>query len=254
MHIVTIATQGEWLQVHARRWLRQVRRNVPGAKCCLILAQGGDAGREDAGAVALFDRVQTFPLSAATRPWFNYIRMMATTLFGVDEVLYLDADADVLSDLNEIPGLSDKRVLWVASPVMHGDWLNVCDAAGWDRPEKTANNCLLYLRGDFGTEYAEAVEYVAKCGVAVNPRIAGTVAFNVMLHEHPGLGAELPGEYGAIWWEGGKWLRAKVLQGCNDAGKEKRERLERLRGAVSDLVGPDGEFTVDGQIYRAGGW
>jgi hypothetical protein len=234
MNICTIAT-ADWIDPHLARWLRYVKANAgAGHKLHLILA-ADDAGlmTGEHPVVGQFDDVRAYSSATFTRPWCNEVRMGATTLFGVDEMLYLDADADVLGDLGEIPGLvgDDARLGWVLSPKAHTEWMNLSARLYGRWPGWTANNCLLYLRDDFTDAYKAAVEKVDKH--APNPRIKGTFAFNAMLLEMgEGEHVRLPDEYGVCWWDADKWLGARVIQCVNDGGKDKRERLERLWGAV----------------------
>jgi len=233
MNLCTIATEGVWLDLHAARWLRYVRENVPDAVTHLIVA-GKDTRlfHPHHPVAGGFDKVRAYGLDVADRPWFNEVRMGACELFGVDEMVYVDADADVLDDLSGLHALmGDKRLGWVRSPILFGEWANLGDPLGLGRVEWVANNCLLVMRGDFTKEYVAAREELSKYDS--NPRVRGTYAFNLMLHRNPGCWVELPGEYGVCWWDCAGWESAKVIQYVNDKGKAKRERLEKLRRAMA---------------------
>ena len=234
MNIVTIATEGEWVDIHAARWLRYVRKHVPDAVTCLILAgQSQELLHPNHPVVGAFDKVRVFPMREFDRPWCNRVRLEALDLFELDECLYLDCDADVLGDLSPIPAFSDKPLLWVRSPVIHQEWFNVCQRKGVGAPKLEANNCLLYMRQTFVAEYDKAAAEVDT--LDVHPRIRGTIAFNVMLLNNPDASAMLPDIYGSVRGEGrtedGKDYMLKaavVVQYCADRGKQKREELEAL--------------------------
>ena len=227
MNICTIATEGEWVDVHAARWLRKVRAACPGAVTHLLLSGGGeDLLHPHHPVVSAFDKVHVWPVAVGVRPWFNRVRLEACSVFGVERMVYLDADADVLADIGEAVGAVEKRLAFCRSPIINPEWQKVHQAEGWGVAEWMADNCLLVMRGDFLEEYDKAVAVVAKHGV--HPRTAGTIAFNVMVKQNPALWEELPRELSCIWWEQTKWTRARVVQYCNDKGKAKRERLEAL--------------------------
>ena len=237
MNICTIATEGEWLDLHAARWLRYVRANVPGAVTHLILAS--DTMDEATGGyhpvVSGFDAVRYYERAKGTRPWFNEVRMRACALFGVDRMTYLDADADVLADVTSACDGVAARLGFCRSPIVNRDWARVCAAQGWDVGGWMADNCLLVMRGDFVSEYQSGVELVAGV-VGVHPRTSGTIAFNAMLRMNEGLWEEMDAGLSCIWPEADKYETVNIVQYCNDHGKAKRERLEMLDCAVRGVA------------------
>ena len=227
VNICTIATQGEWLDIHAARWLRYVRKNVPSAETYLIYAGNDPTGPVVDG----FDHIHAFSAAEAVRPWFNRVRMGACDLFGVGEMLYIDADADVLDDLSAIPTLSPRRCLWCESPIVQPDWVNLCQTLELGNAKPQANNGLLYLRGSFAEEYAKA-EAEAE-NQPLNPRMKGMFTFNLMLRRLPFWEeGRLPDEYGVLWTRPKGWATARIVQFCNDNGQAKRVALEEKWRAV----------------------
>lgn len=224
MNIVTICTPDHpWFNIHLPRWLRYARRSNPTAKLCLFLPSDDPRILTDK-TVRGFDEIKLFPMSAVCRPWFNEVRMEATSILGVDEVLYIDCDCDIYGDLSDIPEKSDKDLLWCRSPVIHPPWMEFCDKLGFGIPEFAANNGLLYLRRSFKDEYQKAKELVD----ANKPpaRISGTFAFNAMLRQNPDANDEIDYKYSTIWWDAEKLKEAKTIQYCSDDGQKKRIMLE----------------------------
>ena len=232
MNICTISTF-DWLDAHTARWLRKIRENVPSAQTHLFLPfQTMESLTNEV--VQGFDGVTTVTENKeGGYRFFDTYRMGATTHMGADEVLYIDADADVLADISDIPSLSDKPLLYCASPVMNRDWFAVAQVMGYGVQGAMANNGLLYLREDFTERYNTAMEktmaVVTPAVLAAHPglnKTMGLCAFNVMLLDNPDIGAALPDGYGVVWHQPDKWAGAKVIQYCNERGQEKHKALE----------------------------
>jgi len=224
MNLVTISND-LWLHTHTKRWLRYARQNTT-CKLYLLLTTHEYQGVLHDPVVTGFDGVHYFPGDIGDRPWFNRIRMEATEIFGLNDCLYIDADADVYCDLSDIPGEADLR--WVRSPVMHKNWPELCFKMGYGWPEWEANNGLLYMNRSFKDEYAEAEEKMKQ--FEAPDRIKGMQVFNVMLREVGN--EELPMDWSRIWSHVEGVVDAKVLQFCNDRGQKKRMILEDLWEAI----------------------
>lgn len=221
MNLVTILTD-DWVDAHGVRWVRYAKKYNPDAKLYLYYL-GRDMDAQFPGFSDNFEKVITLPPTG--RPQFNRIRMSATADFGVDEIIYCDADADIIAPLDEIAmGIHPKcKLACVESPARHGDWTRVAKEEDFDPRE--FNNGLLLLRDDFGEEYIDAVAAVE--GKQCSPRIVGTIAFNWMLNTIETAVGELDPSYGVIWWDVGSFVGAKIVQYCNDQGQAKRVQMEQ---------------------------
>jgi hypothetical protein len=228
MNIVTIASSG-WIRGHLKRWIRMARKNCPGAKLYGLIPDMRVEG-EDRKIIETLDGFKMFGKDNANRPWYNLVRMSATKILGLEEVLYCDCDADVAEDLGGIEKENDKKLGCVKSPAMHEEWVALAEKLGWGYAKEEMNNGLLYMRGDCEEPYLKAREEVDKIGV--EPRIAGTLVFNVMLRRNPEMWGELPYKYSVIFWDLLHLPNAKIIQYCNDRGQSKRLRLEALYEAA----------------------
>jgi hypothetical protein len=213
MNIVTIATEGKWVDVHLKRWVRYAKGSL-----YLILA-----GKCDAGLRKVFSGIRDYDLGVANRVWFNEARMEAVELFGLKDILYVDCDCDILGELDE-KELRGEGVGWVKSPTVHRNWVEVCQKKGYDYPEKMANNGFLWLDRSYKDDWEKAKESVE--GLGLGERTLGTSVFNEMLRSVKN--RELSQENSVIWSDARNVLTAKAIQYCNDFGQAKRERLEKL--------------------------
>jgi hypothetical protein len=182
--------------------------------------------------LAQFDMVKQFDPSYDHREWYNEVRMSATSIFGVDEILYCDADADIIRDMSVVPLFSDKKLMWVRSSGVTQEWKEICAKEGWQ--DFGANNGLLYLRKDWSVEYRKWMDKFR--ADKVSPRMLGTYAFNALIREYKDDNVGLPYETSIIWWDYSSpaYLNAKCIQWCNSQGQAKRLALEQeWRNAVT---------------------
>ena len=222
MNICTIITE-DWIETHLERWVRYIRKNTKDAKLYLFLMCGKVPNNPILGE---FEKVETYDPKLFGRQWLNTVRMDACKTFGLDEVLYIDADADVLEDISGIPEIVKGNLACVRSPVMHQPWTRwLAEQGKGGVGQVEYNNGLIYMRGNFTEQYALAWEAADKYDW-VPDRIKGTIAFNIMLMDTPfdTLGAE----YGTIWWDADKCINAKLIQYCNSEGQKKRVMLEQV--------------------------
>ena len=59
-----------------------------------------------------------------------------------------------------------------------------------------------------------------------NPRVSGSIAFNLLIHDSGIVWEEIPYCNSVIWWDSLALGDAKVIQWCNDKGQAKRLALE----------------------------
>lgn len=227
MNICTISNDA-WLHSHCARWIRYARLSNPSAK--FFLHYCGERDLSDP-VLGQFDVVKQYGIECDRRDWYNQIRMRAVSDFCVDEILYCDADADILRDLSDVPKFSDKKLMWVKSPSVTDEWKALCEKNKWE--SWGANNGFLYLRKDWDDDYDYWLEWAKKN--STTQRILGTYAFNAMIRADTD-NCELPYENSVIWWDWGShaYLEAKTIQWCNDRGQAKRLQLEQSwRDALS---------------------
>ena len=219
--ILTIATH-DWVDAHLVRWVRRVRESNPSARLVVLLVGDGSVPVPDE-----VDDVRVYGQETWSREWCNEVRMGATTLLGEDAVLYCDCDADIVGSLACLEAAADGKTLGCcASPTVHGEWYRMCRHFKFADAEPYMNNGLLWLTDDWTERYKRAWGMLA--GLDVNPRIAGSVAFNLMLRYEEGEWARFPDEYGCIWSDVRGLRAANVIQFCNDIGQKKRVTLERI--------------------------
>jgi hypothetical protein len=219
--IITIATR-DWIDGHLERWIRLAKSSNPGAWFGLVLVS--DDAMEGHPVIRDFDKVVRFDEKENCRDFYNVVRMGATRIFGVDEVMYCDCDADILEGLegSEVD-VSGADLMWTRSPTASIEWVEYAKRCGY-RDLVMANNNLLYLRRDFSEDYKRELEVVTVAGLS--PRLRGTYAFNRLIRSGV-KGEALPDCWNVIWWDSPKFLGAKVVQYCNDMGQAKRLELER---------------------------
>lgn len=223
MNICVIASDN-WVQYHLSRWIRFIRMNVKQPKLYLWLLGDGISQRNPL--LREFEKVKYENADCVNRNWLNSARMSATTTFGVDEILYLDCDCDVMQEISDIPERWKKPLGCVKSPLIHKAWAEVSQEMYGTLPSREFNNGLLYMRKDFGEEYRVAWDEVAKCK-GVPERIQGTLAFNAMLHNLGDNWDSIDYEYGVIWHDVESLVAARIVQFCNDEGQRKRVTLEQ---------------------------
>ena len=228
MNLVTICTGDQPWLTHLERWFRYARLRCPKAKLHLLYA--GDPRVTTQGVIKEFDEVKVYDGSVATRPWFNEVRMDATEIFGVKEMVYIDADCDIMGDLSGVVGETEKDLGWCRSPWCHPRWTVLSDEMGYGRGEWSANNGFLLMRRSFKEEYAKARKKIEE--EQKKSRIGGILVFNVMLRMYPELAEELPYEYSVIRSDYGTpqgieaLENAYTIQYCNQINQALRLNLE----------------------------
>jgi hypothetical protein len=229
MNICTICTGNQPWLTHLERWFRYAKISNPQAKLHLILA--GSPELLTQGIIKEFDDVKLYDPSVICRPWFNEVRMDATDIFGVDEMLYIDCDCDIHERLDDVMADSKLDLGYCRSPWIHPHWTHMSEELGYGAATYSANNGLLYMRRSFKKEYAEARARIEE--VQKGSRIGGILVFNTMLRMNPLLAYEIAYEYSVIWHD---WAQvnnvpvlrtAKTIQYCSDQGQQKRLFLEQ---------------------------
>lgn len=220
MNLCTIITP-DWVDKHLIRWLRYAKKNVPGERFLYYLGPARNHSFP-----WLKDEFKTIiDLPHEGRDQYNFIRMGATEDFGVKEICYCDADADIIAPIDELEVEVKEDIAFVPSPSIHSEWTRLCIKNKWNWLDWEANNGFLYMKRDFRNEYAEAKKELE--GQVEKPRISGTMTFNLMVRRI-GKATVLPYNFGVIWWDATGLLGAKVVQYCNDKGQQKHIMLEEI--------------------------
>lgn len=209
-----------WAYSHLIRWFRYAKANS-GCRLGLILIS------EDEKLIAelteQFDKVEVYPPSADCRDFYNEVRLIAPVLFE-EPCITCDIDADVWGDLSNLLADSTAEIGCVKNPGHFPDW----DKMGEGRKEY--NNGFLVL--NYGSERAQAVQdaYATSMDEArdamSNPRVSGSIGFNLLFYSGAVKCEEIPYCNSVIWWDSLALGDAKVIQWCNDKGQAKRLALE----------------------------
>ena len=216
--LVTISND-KWAYSHLIRWHRYARKY---SKCRLGLILISDNEQLISELTEQFDKVEVYPESADCRDFYNEVRLIAPVLFE-EPVIYCDADADVWGDLSDLLD-TDSEIGCVMNPGHFPDW----DKMGEGRKEY--NNGFLTLNYD-AQRALEIADLYSKCmdearDAMSNPRVSGSIGFNLMFHSGDVKCIELPYCNSVIWWDDLALSDAKVIQWCNDKGQAKRLALE----------------------------
>lgn len=211
MKILTLATL-DWADTHVRRFLETTM----------------EAGHYDVDWIAVSDAIRP---EGDLCNWFDEYRM---TLATQGECLYIDPDVDVRRNLDAIPGMSDKPLGWVRSPVPIPGVDEIIARAGYDTREVHANIGMLWLRECFRDRYQAAFDVSQQIAPSLD-KMAGSRAFNLMLAMNPDVHFEIPYEYDVIWWDVPRHRGAYAVHYCNDMGKRIRPFVRWVEGAMTLL-------------------
>jgi len=91
--------------------------------------------------------------------FMDALRANILRAFGLKEALYLDADIDVVGQLNTLPDMDPHAdVLWTPNEVERDAVTRALAAYGLPDTKPYAEPAVLYLRKDFGEEYRAIIE------------------------------------------------------------------------------------------------
>jgi len=225
--LVTISNT-EWLDGHTARFVYLARRAMPDARVHLLHI-GSENELARCPVLDEFDSVKSCEPSENIGPGYlgyNAPRYGLCSLFGLDEVVYIDPDVDIVADISHILDDCEGALGWCRSPVEPDGFGEAMDKCGLPRPKVWANSGTLVLRGDFYDQYAMASELAVASGVS--DRMVGNFSFSVMLQSGGVDHREIPYKYGTIWWDKSNYARALALHYCNDKGKARRMALDSV--------------------------
>jgi len=175
-----------------------------------------------------FDRVVTVADDADAPGYLHYnaIRYSLCGKLDLDEVVYIDPDVDILSDISAISDDCTAPLGWCRSPVEPTGFGDACRKIGLSGDAPWANSGTLVLRGDCEELYLQAAEMLKVENFP--PRMIGNMAFSVMLRRGGVKHCEIPYKYGSIWWDRERLSRALCVHYCNDHGKARRLNLDAV--------------------------
>jgi len=226
MQVVTICDK-RWLDTHTERFIRLARKAMPDATYTLVYV-GSARDRNKSKTPDQFDRVVTLKddKSAPGYLHYNAIRYSLCSRLGLDEVVYIDPDVDIVSDASHILDDCKADVGWCRSPIEPQGFADAMRAAGLNSDGPWANSGTLVLRCDCAEQYAAAAQVMQRIGFT--PRMIGNVSFSAMLRAGGVNHCEMPYKYGTIWHDREALSRALCVHYCNDHGKQRRMMLDQV--------------------------
>jgi len=225
MNVVTICNT-EWLDTHTERFIRLARRAMPDASYTLVhVGKPKDAAKSKTA--NKFDRVVSAVEKKATGYLhYNAIRYTLCETLGMDEVVYIDPDVDIVADISHILEDCEDDIGWCRSPVEPAGFGDAMLSLGLGNYPPWANSGTLVIRGNFSDEYLAAAEKLVS--IKFTPRMIGNAAFSVMLRQGGISHSEIPYKYGTIWWDNEHLPMAQCVHYCNDHGKARRMALDAV--------------------------
>jgi len=226
MHVVTISDK-RWLDTHTERFIRLARRAMPDANYSLVYVGHGRA-RNQSKTPDKFDRVLTVKDDKTAPGYLHYnaIRYGLCGMLDAGELVYIDPDVDIVSDISGILDDCAASVGWCRSPVEPQHFSEGMRKLGLNGDGPWANSGTLVLRRDCVQEYTAAAEGLKRIGFP--PRMIGNAAFSAMLRAGGVESCEIPYKYGSIWWDATHLSRALCVHYCNDKGKARRTALDAV--------------------------
>jgi hypothetical protein len=235
MNVVTISDVS-WVPNHLTRFIKLGRRAMPDAKFHLLLVSDM---RIKHATLDRFDTVR-YVKEDHSKPgylYFNELRFSLLKRFKISELLFIDPDVDIFTDLSDVALLSAAPLLWVRSPIEPNGFSGLMRLLGLAEGPPWGNCGMLYMRQSFNREYKRAADKVVSTDF--NPRMCGNAAFNAMLRMLPdGTHFEIPYIYDVIWWDTQTMLKnkdgmvvsayqlAKAIHYCNENGKKRRAQVD----------------------------
>jgi len=158
----------------------------------------------------------------------DYIRTKLLNIFNLTEGLYLDTDIDILSDLNELPKVSNAEILYTLDPVydhsrQYNELLKLYDL---ESSPPYALGGFLYLRIVEGLDvlFLEAYARMQTAGLT-NLFIPGSNIWNVLIRSHTNYALDKSWHVLPTWCpqdiEG-----AKTLHWCGPVGHSLRPYID----------------------------
>jgi len=226
MHVVTICNAA-WLDTHTERFIRLAHKAMPDAAYTLVYV-GHGAARNKSKTPDMFDVVRTVKDDKTAPGYLRYneIRYSLCSMLDLPEIVYIDPDVDIVSDISAILDDCHASVGWCRSPIEPQGFGDGMRKLGLNGDAAWANSGTLVLRRDCAEQYAAAAEGMKRIGFP--PRMIGNAAFSAMLRAGGVEHQEIPYKYGSIWWDYERLSKALCVHYCNDQGKARRDALDRV--------------------------
>ena len=187
MNIVTTTMPDAWVDTHLRRWRWLIHCHMPKARCFLIIVRNQ------------FNRDQVDAVLAKVKPRFasiavvdeqptpgcmvsnDLLRAMAIDIFALKDVLYIDADIDVVQSIERVPELSAEDLLWTFASERHGYILSALRAFSLPVAEPDVEPGVLFMRKSCAKAYVDIANSGKIAMGVMNPSVA---IWNVLVRLH----------------------------------------------------------------------
>lgn len=226
LNIVTVAHGEEWLSYHLRRFLWQATKTNPLARYYLVIPYY-PGSRDDAlmwkqrldpyfTDIALTE-IQNIP---GRLVYYEVLRSRCLEAFDLAECLYIDADADIMTDLGHVRYLEpDANLLWVPNAVQKEEVATELSVQGLDAKPPYADPGFLYMRRSYAADFEQArQDYTG----SYNTYVPGASMWNVAIRR-AGDTAMLPYNYDVVYFVHQHLHSAQVIHFAGDRGKAERK-------------------------------
>lgn len=218
LDIATICKADHWVEDVLPRFAALIDANCTGPVRRHLLLLVPPAGRDVAATANSIDdllaRLRQQWHSVVPMPFadphagrrllvFDELRAGLTSALGLDELLYIDPDTDVVADLQGIQEIAPEAdLLWAANPLPLQPVLDDLSRHGFTTPGGPPSPGLvepgfLYLRRDFSAEFAA----VRERHPSVNDFAPGSTYWNMLMRALGPKAVRLPDEFNRTFWD-----------------------------------------------------
>ncbi len=218
LNIATICKADHWVDDVLPRFAALIEANCTGPVhrhlLLLVPPAGGENAASEAGVDELVARLRRQWHTVVAMPFadphpgrrllaFDELRADLTTLLGLDELLYIDPDTDVVSDLQGIQQIEpEAELLWAANPLPLQPVLDDLARHGFTMTGGPPSPGLLepgflYVRRDFRATFAALRERYPD----VNDFAPGSTYWNMLMRSLGSKAIRLPDEFNRTFWD-----------------------------------------------------
>lgn len=231
LNIVTVATCNEWIEYHLRRFVWQAKKTNPKANYYVIIPYSEE--EKDAALTWKSVLLPHFTAVVTTRcidvpgrlMYYDWLRSNVLEAFGLEEALYLDADADIMENLDHIRDIQpDKQLLCVPNTLTMTDVTKTLLQYGLDYSSfPCIDPGFLYFRRSYAAEFNRIRQ---EHRYNNNDFVPGSSVWNVVIQQAGDAGV-LPYTYNVhVVWGWHSLAHAKVIHFCGDLGKVQRKQWD----------------------------